>query len=136
VRSASRIASITASKGQASASSPAWCAYSRAAARTGTSSIPSHGSTRILAPLHDGYGPRRKQNAGRRRILPRQTSRPTPKGTSLATGRLLLRPRQHNAGAPWPNLSTPRTTRLIRAFLLSDRNRSTVEATPIQNLID
>jgi hypothetical protein len=95
--------------GQASASPPASCAYSPAAARTGTSSTPSHGSTRIPGPPHDGYGPRRKQNAGQRRTLPRQTSRPTPKGTSLATGRLLRRPRRHYAGAPWPILPPPST---------------------------
>ena len=68
-----------AAAGPASASPPASCACSPAAARTGTSSTPSRGSARIPAPPHDGCCPRRTRNAGQRRRLPRQTSRPTPK---------------------------------------------------------
>lgn len=84
-------------------------AASPAAARKGTSSGPSRRSARKNAPPHDGCCLQRKRNAGRRHKLPRQTSRPTPKGISLATGRFLLRSHQHYAGAPWPNLSPPRT---------------------------
>src|SRR5262249_35726429 len=52
----------------------------------------------------------KKRSAGRQHRLPRQTSRPPPKGISLATGRFLRRPHQHHAGAPWPNLSPPHTS--------------------------
>ena len=63
---------------QAWASSPAPSVCSPVATKTGTSSEPSHGSTRKPAPPRAGCGPRQTQSTVPRHSCPRQTSPATP----------------------------------------------------------
>jgi len=89
------------------ASSQASCAYSPAATKTGTSSTPPRGSTRISGLPYDGCFPRQRQDVGRRYRLPGRAFPADPQRDQPSHWTVFTPPAPTPRRRSWPNFSPP-----------------------------